>query len=326
MNTPLYSGIITNYVCTAACKHCMFASSPDRPKDFISSDTSRRLASLLRESGGRSVHIGGGEPFVNFPALCSLIEELRNYGVGIDYIETNAFWCKDDGFVRDRLTKLKGLGVTCIMASVDPFHIEFVPLDRVIRLIRLLDEMGFEYFVWKEQYLRRLIHLDRSRTYTHEELCGILGDDYVTETAREYGIGINGRALAIAGDIYDLRPAEELLTERPCPTLLDTCHCHLDLYGNIVPSGCPGLVMDARDYLEENTSFTKYPVMTRLVTGGIAELYRYACEKGFEPSPEGYPTKCALCYAIRKYLVEASPSDDLSPKCFYSDMKKYVNY
>ena len=62
MNTPYYSGIITNYVCTAACRHCMFGSSPSCPKDFITADEAERTAALLREAGTTSVHIGGGEP------------------------------------------------------------------------------------------------------------------------------------------------------------------------------------------------------------------------------------------------------------------------
>ena len=102
---------------------------------------------------------------------------------------------------------------------------------------------------------------------------------------------MNGRALAIAGDIYANRPAEELASASPCRSLLDICHCHLDLYGNIVPSGCPGIAAEARDYLNEQIDPAKYPVMSRLLTGGTKSLYEYAKEKGFRPSPEGYPTK-----------------------------------
>ena len=50
MNTPLYSGVIINYVCTAACKHCIVASSPDCPKDHITEEAAERIARLLRES------------------------------------------------------------------------------------------------------------------------------------------------------------------------------------------------------------------------------------------------------------------------------------
>ena len=111
-----------------------------------------------------------------------------------------------------------------------------------------------------------------------------------------------------------------------CTDLLEPCHCHFDLYGNAVPSGCPGLAMDAEDYLNGDVSPEKYPVMARLYTGGTAELYKYAREKGFSPSKEGYPTRCAFCYAMRLYLAEKNPTPDLAPLCFYDDMKKHVQW
>lgn len=325
MNTPLYSGIITNYVCTAACRHCMFGSSPDCPKEFITAETAENLAALLEEAGTDSVHIGGGEPFVHFSALCTLIDALNRHGIGVDYIETNAFWAKDDNLVRERLWELTKRGVTTVMVSADPFHIEYVPIGRVLNLIRLLDEEGFDYFVWQERYLKKLARLDRDRTYTREELEAILGKDYIADTAREYGLGMNGRALSIAQQLYPKQPADLLCDPRPCRKLPEPHHCHFDLYGNAVPSGCPGLSTDARDYLSEAFEREKYPVFSRLLEGGTAALYRYAEEHGFVPDPEGYPTKCAFCYAMRSYLVKHRPSADLSPACFYENIDKTLS-
>lgn len=321
MNTPIYSGIITNYVCTAACRHCMFASSPALPKEYISREMAERLARLLRKAGTDSVHIGGGEPFMDFEALTTLIAYLNDQGIGIDYIETNAFWCKNEDFARKRLTRLRSLGVETIMVSVDPFHIEYIPLERPIRLCQLLRESGFDYFVWKERYLRMLSRLDRTRTYSHQELKDILGEDYVTETAREYGLGMNGRALGIAKDLFPRCPAEHWLSNSPCGSIGDTAHCHLDLYGNIVPSGCPGLSAKAEDYLNEAFPADRYPVLSRLATGGTAALFNYAREKGFTPDPAGYPSRCSLCYAMRVFLLEMAPSQDLAPVCFYRGME-----
>ena len=324
MKTMDYSGVITNYVCTAACRHCMFASSPDRPKDFITEEMSENIAKTLKKTGTTSVHIGGGEPFMNFQALCSLIKALSKNGISIDYIETNAFWCKDDDFVKDRLETLRSLGVTSVMVSVDPFHIEFVPLERAIRLCVLLDQCDFDYFVWKERYLRKFISigLDRTRTYTKDELCTILGDDYIPRTAEEYGLGMNGKALFIAEDLFEIRPAEDWLSPAPCRSVTSTSHCHIDLYGNIVPPGCPGISAEANDFLNTNFSEEKYPVLSRLAHGGTSALYSYACENGFTPDKKGYPSRCSLCFSMRKYLNSVRPSADLSPRCFYESMSE----
>ena len=90
MKTPVYSGIITNYNCNAECRHCMFASGPACSKEYMSESTAESVAGLLEKANTASVHIGGGEPFMNFEGLCNLIEALNRHNVGIDYIETNA--------------------------------------------------------------------------------------------------------------------------------------------------------------------------------------------------------------------------------------------
>lgn len=324
MLTPVYSGIITNYNCNAKCSHCMFASSPDCRKEYITPEMSERVAKLLADAGTGSVHIGGGEPFLNFEALCSLIEALNRHGVGIDYIETNAFWCRDEDFARCRLEKLKELGVSTIMVSVDPFHIEYVPLERPLKLCGLLDECGFEYFIWQQKFLKRLMVLDITKTHSKDELCAVLGDDYVVETAMEYGLGINGRALSFAEKMYPLRSFEYFATDEKCPSLTNAHHCHIDLYGNVVPSRCTGICAGAEDYLSLCTPKEKYPVLSRLIEGGTKSLYEYAKEMGFEPDKKGYATRCEFCFAMREYLERTHKSFDLSDSDYYSEMRKVM--
>ena len=325
MNTPVYCGVITSYACTAACRHCMFASSPDCPKEFLTPEKAEEIASLLERAGTTSVHIGGGEPFLHFPSLCDTVKILRRHGIFIDYIETNGFWAVKEDFVRERLAVLRELGVDCIMVSVDPFHIEYVPLERVLLLANLLDEEGFDYFLWQKRFLKKLMKLDLRTVHTPEELREALWKHYVTDTAAEYGLGMNGRALAMAYEMYTRKPAESYRNEPPCRRITEPHHCHFDLYGNAVPSGCPGLAADAEDYLREAIAPEKYPVMSILYRQGVGALYAYAKEKGFAADPAGYPTKCALCYAVRAWLLQNAPSADLAPECFYREMEKTLH-
>lgn len=326
MKTPVYSGIITNYNCTASCRHCMFASSPEYFKDYISKQDSLRIAELLKRAGTTSVHVGGGEPFIHFEGLCTLIKALNQNRVGVDYIETNAFWAKDEDFARKRLEKLKKLGVGTIMVSVDPYHIEFIPLERPLRLCSLLDEYGFDYFIWQQKFLKRLMQLDISKTHTKEELASVLGKDYLTETASEYGLGINGRALSFAKELYPRKNAEYFATDEKCPSLSVPHHCHIDLYGMAIPSRCTGICAKAEDYLEGNIDKERYPVFSSLLSGGTKELYEYAKQKGFVPAKQGYPTRCAFCYDLRAYLHKNYPSQDICDNGFYESMAKCVKF
>ena len=320
MKTPIGSGIITNYNCTASCRHCMFASSPECKKEFVTAEKAEEIASLLEDAGCDSVHIGGGEPFMNFDALCELIGALNRHCIDVDYIETNAFWCKERDFIRQRLLRLRELGVECVMASVDPFHIEFVPLERPLLLCEMLEEMGFDYFIWQQKFLNRLSKLDKTKTHTKEELEEVLGKDYITETAAEYGLGMNGRALAIAKKIYQKKGVPSLVNADECPTLTRPHHCHIDLYGNAIPSRCTGLSVDARDYLEGKFPEDKYPVYSRLVKGGTEALLEYAKSKGFVLDKDGYATKCIFCYKMREFLFKNCPSTDLAPASFYDEI------
>ena len=300
----------------------MFASSPECKKEYITKEEAEKTAELLERAGTSSVHIGGGEPFLCFDALCSLIEALNKHGISVDYIETNGYWCRDKDFAVSRLVKLKELGITTIMVSVDPYHIEYVPLERPLALCTLLDEYGFEYFIWQQKFLKRLMALDITTTHTKEDLESVLGSNYIEQTASEYGLGINGRALSFADRLYPKRQAEYFATDEECPSLTHPHHCHIDLYGKAIPSRCTGICADAEDYLNTNIKQDKYPVLSRLISGGTKELFEYAKQKGFVPDKNGYATRCAFCFAMREYLERVSPSRDLAPNDFYTQMRK----
>ncbi len=319
-NKIQHSGIMTSYVCSAECRHCMYCSSPKAGKDFISADTADRISEKLSCEGVGSMHIGGGEPFLNFDSLCGLLRSMQKHHIGVDYIETNAFWCRDEKTVRERLTVINNLGVRTVMVSIDPFHIEYIPLNRPLLLVRLLDEVGMDYFIWQEKFIKRLSLLDHTRVYTESELKMHLGNNYIEETAREYGLGLNGRALIMACKLYKRKRAETFLKSGSCSGLLDGQHCHIDLFENYIPSGCPGISVAADDYFAGNISSEKYPVVTCLLKGGVGELYKYAAGHGFEPSDSGYATKCELCFFMRAYLHKTRPSCDIAPDCFYNSM------
>ncbi len=331
MPTPYYSGLIVNYNCTAACRHCMFASKPHVSEDcgakasesYITYEKALEICKKLSASGVTSMHIGGGEPFINFEGLCEAVCAMSECGIGVDYIETNCFWCRDPEIIKRRATRLKSMGVDTIMASLDPFHIEFVPLENVVKFCNVMNEIGMDYFVWQDKFYRRLLPLDTGVTHTVRELEELLGKNYAEQTAREYGLGMNGRALKIAERMYPMQSYNSLKTSEPCEKLLSGRHCHTDFYGNVTPSGCPGMSVELCDYLEAKDGFDreKYPALSRLAEGGVGALADYAETLGINLTGESFPTKCAMCYRLRCELLKTCPSGDLAPLEFYEGMK-----
>ena len=319
------SGFMVNYACTARCRHCMYGCSYKGNKDYVTSQKADQIMKTLSQAGVRSLHIGGGEPFLNFKGLCEVIEAMNRYGIAVDYIETNAFWCYDPQKAAEKLNRLLRLGVDTVMASCDPFHIEYVPLERVLIFCQAARETGMGHFVWKDQFLCRLSKLDIHTTHTPEELKALLGDNYLLDSAREYGVGMNGRALFLAREMYPMKKAEEVASASPCSRLLEGRHCHIDLYGNVVPAGCTGIAVPLEEYLSLDRSGLrdpeKYPVLARLLAGGTKALLPYALSRGFDPDSRA-STSCDLCYQIRRYLWRLGGCPETGPDCFYQMMEE----
>jgi len=315
----LSGGIITNYRCNAACGHCLYGSSPTAEAGYMTEETAQQICTFLRANGCQSVHIGGGEPFLQTDKLAAVVRVVLKSGLALDYIETNAGWITHNAEQnRKRLQQVLDAGAECLMVSADPFHIAYVPMYKPLALIRLLREMGLPHFVWKDKYINEMRALDPERTYNRAELAEALGYDAVRACTKEYGLGFNGRALNLLPEFGEPRPMESYLTNEPCAALSDTSHFHIDYLGRYVPPRCTGMGIALADW-GKPLNREDYPVMQRLLTGGIEALAAFARAQGFVPTPEGYWSRCALCVALRKHISisQTAPCRDLTPAAFY---------
>jgi hypothetical protein len=248
---------------------------------------SERVAETLARHGCRSVHIGGGEPFLDYEGLLRLLGVLKRARISVDYVETNAFWASDEAETLKRLSELKRAGADAFCISRDDFHAEFVPDGLPLKLAEACRRADFGYFIW---------------------------------STGEGSIRFGGRAVNIEKQRMKNKPVAETVNSRPCAGLLSTNHFHVDLHGNFIPPGCTGI----RIPLEEAVSGIcpiKYPVFNALLTGGAAELLGYAEKRGFRAADEGYPSSCAMCFWIRYWLTENAPSLDLDPEHYIESLK-----
>ncbi|MCX7788715.1 MAG: radical SAM protein [Spirochaetes bacterium] len=318
-------GLIMTYRCTAACAHCLYKSSPNRESAYMEERVLRKLLRKAVSLGCRSFHIGGGEPFLDPDALVRVIRVIREEGVGIDYLETNGFWYQDPDSAALLLERILDAGCHTLMVSLCPFHIPFVPLYKVEGAMAAAQRVGMEYFLWQEQYYRELSDLDNRKTHSLEELSERFGPNYIIQAAARFGLWVNGRALQTLNPYLEHKTATEIIETNPvgCQELTRTGHFHLDLYGNYVPPGCVGFALDHRCLGEELSE--QYPLYRLLVEEGIRGLYEHAQKHhGFTPRPDGYVSKCDLCYSIRKALMDGMiglegtiPYPELGPLEFY---------
>jgi hypothetical protein len=260
----------------------------------------REICRLLRKGGIGSVHIGGGEPFLDFEGLTMAVEELGDAGIALDYIETNAFWAADPGGAA-RLKRLKSIGVEALCISVDPFHAEYIPCALPLRLAALCDKNGMGYFLWKQQFLPALSRLDEGKTHSRSELEGLLGETYIGNTARLYGLRMGGRAVNIEEEYARTGALADFIDSKPCGDLLSTGHFHVDMDRCFIPPGCTGIRIPLAEAVE-GVPEGKYPVFEALYYGGTGALLDFARGQGFVPE-KNYPSRCGLCFRIRAFLA-----------------------
>ena len=313
LNTGIlqHCGIMVNYQCNASCRHCLYSCSPARKPDFsgesryVNAESAAEICRLLSRGGCRSVHIGGGEPFLNFDGLIMMVQTLNQSGINFAYIETNAFWAaKNQKEASEKLNYLMKEGVESLCISIDPFHAEYVPYGAPLALAELCEKTGMGYFLWKQEFLPSFLNLDPHKKHSRQEMEKTISKDYIYKTARNYGIHYGGRAVNIEREFGSLFPAENFTGDNsPCKNLLSTGHFHVDKDVYFIPPRCTGIRLpleEAAFGIPEN----KYRAFEALYYGGIATLFKLGKEYGFTPNPSGYPSKCNLCFHIRHFLSE----------------------
>ena len=314
-------GLIVNLKCASACRHCLYGCSGRWPDDYADSAATRANLSVIKKLGRPSVHIGGGEPFLHPEKLFTVLDVAREVGVTIDYIETNSSWVKDEAWTDDVLRGVRAQGVYCLLLSMDPFHNEYIPFIKVKKLMAACRRTGLDVFPWRAEFAEDLQRLDVHRTHTLDEFAEAFGDGYIRNLINRYGPTERGRSLDLVRPYRRHLPADTILdrNETPCRELDSTSHFHIDLYGNYLPGLCSGLAIHRED-LGQPVADDTYPFLNALYTRGIRGLYELATQTAaFQVRPEGYMSKCDLCFHIRKYLVTESTikSPDLQPADYY---------
>ncbi|MFH1825782.1 MAG: hypothetical protein ABH823_00635 [bacterium] len=130
------------------CAFCAPNAGPNRD-EVISRDAVSRFVLGLRDTSIDTLHLEGGEPFLEEELLLeALTTALRISGLKTIILETNLFWASSDQAterVLDRLSNLnlEGQGKTLVLAGdVDREHSVSFPIQNNVRMLRHF----FDYF------------------------------------------------------------------------------------------------------------------------------------------------------------------------------------
>ena len=281
-------GLITNYFCTSQCKHCLYASSPHWKKDYITKEILHSNLEKVKSMGCVSLHIGGGEPFLNLDALKQSLEIFKELQTQVEYVETNSSWFKNKETAHKILYSLKKQGLSTLLISISPFHNEFIPFYKIKGVIDACRNCGVNTFLWAEEFLHDLNKFDPNTTHSLTEYEKYFGNNYLQNIPKRYWVTFRGRALKTYAPFMEMKDLSTLLSlnKGSCSELLDTSHFHIDLFGNYLPGLCSGLAIQGDD-LGSIIQPEKYKVLSALLSSGITGLLDLASIKyGFTPQDE----------------------------------------
>ncbi len=129
-NPPLFRvGLLLTERCDAACRHCWFSSSPDR-ETSMTLEQAKMYVDEAAANGARWVSFTGGEPFLVYGLLRGLTAYASSRGL-LNEAVTNCNWATTRKRALELLSPLKDTGLDTLNMSVDDFHQERIPLERV---------------------------------------------------------------------------------------------------------------------------------------------------------------------------------------------------
>lgn len=307
-------GLVVNYHCSSRCRHCLYASSPNWPKEYCTPERAEANLRAVRRLGATSVHIGGGEPLLNRTGILGVLKAARRCAVAIEYIETNASWQVDDAKTADFLNELMANGVGTLLVSMSPYHNEFIPFAKVQSLLAACEKAGMGVFPWVARFEEPLSKRNTKKVHP-------MGDGDLISALKAYPMNLRGRALTTYRPFLAPKPLKEILDSAPCGELSETSHFHVDLFGGYIPGLCSGFSVRVED-LGGELDGGKYPLMTMLHQEGVRALVAFAQGRGFVPA-ESYVSKCDACLEARRFLVdqdETGEFTELGPKPYYKEV------
>jgi len=312
---------------------------------------------------GCRVHLSGGEPFGDWDKLIELCRRAKSEGLGpLEKVETNAFWATDEATVREKVAALDDAGMQKLGISCDPYHQEFVPIERCRLAARVAGEMLGEDRVqvrWRDWLEGGLDVLGMSES----QRAALLAEYAASRRER-----LNGRAADVLARHLPCQPMEAFADNSCHESLLRSRHVHVDGAGRVMPGTCAGILLgtlspsagigeiwrrlvedisdndseiencESRTANEQPESQRIFPIRdsrlatrdSRPVVGTLAKsgpygLAQAARAAGFQPRAQGYAGKCHLCWDVRRFLaLRGDHADELGPTWLYEQPSSEV--
>jgi|SRR5271157_3358582 len=303
---------IITCLCNSNCRHCQTGGDERRKK--LPNHIDKDLAvEVVRKVGERykpkSIMTFGGEPMLYPDVVYAIHSAAVREEIPARQVITNGFWSGKRNETLQIAENLSKAGINDVGISVDCFHEEFIPLERVREAAQALLKAGVQHIEWNPCWV---ISEDDNNAYNSRTKAILKKlQDLPVEIGEGNVVRPGGRATA---NLKEFLPKKTLMPEGKCGEMpymekLDSVKgiclepdgriavCNEFYIGNASE-------IDVIELLERYDPY-KIPEAKALVEDGIKGLLRWAMTKSVKPDPGGYYSICDMCTSIRKHVAKS---------------------
>jgi MoaA/NifB/PqqE/SkfB family radical SAM enzyme len=134
--------LMLGYRCNIQCRSCLWGDQHSRGPDLKVEEGCQWIDESCEAADVRLVGFSGGESFLYLRTMTALMRHCHEAHHLPSAISTNSYWALSEGKAEELLRPLVEVGLQQLLLSVDDFHQEHIPLERVGHALRAGRNLG----------------------------------------------------------------------------------------------------------------------------------------------------------------------------------------
>lgn len=135
---------MVGYACNAECRCCLWGDLPGKGPVLDVDDACGWIDQACEVADVKIVGFSGGESFLYLKQIVPIADYAQRKHKLTSAISTNSSWATDAAKAHELLKPLYDAGLRQLLLSVDDFHQEYVPLERVGIAYREATALGIQ--------------------------------------------------------------------------------------------------------------------------------------------------------------------------------------
>jgi MoaA/NifB/PqqE/SkfB family radical SAM enzyme len=292
--------VITN-ACTSRCKHCSLGETLEEKGHIEKEVAVKTVTELSKLYPIHSVMTFGGEPLLHADTVFAIHEAATKCDIPVRQVITNGYFTNDQARILQVAANLKKSGVNSLLLSIDAFHKEYIPLERVYPFAKALYDEQIEDFKLHPAWVVNREHKNKYNAQTEESLAYF--EALQIPVSKGNNICPAGNAAVYLSDFYEKKPLEPECDELSCTDCFDEINTltiqpsgDVKICGFIIGNICKESIVEIVQRFDPN----KHPLMSRIIKGGVKELLETAKKDGIKVDSSKHYSGCGVCHEIVK--------------------------